>query len=114
MCQGPTYRLFSSSIERSAALLTRLRLARGSGGDEQVESVLAKVLVFRLRENCQRPRRIDRGAHVRAFPLVQLEGCGNRLAGMNDHDGGMAAAEQDDSDGVFSLGTGAANSIGIP
>jgi hypothetical protein len=33
---------------------------------------------------------------------------------MNDHDGGMAAAEQDDGEGVLSRGAGAAWPIGIP
>ena len=101
MCQGPTYRLVSAPIQR-LLIADKLRLARGSGGDEQVKSLLTQVLVLRLREHCQHSCRSDGGARVRALPLVPLESGGNRLAWMNDHDGGMAAAEQDDADGVLS------------
>ena len=79
-------------IERSG-LLTRLRLACGSGCDEQVKGLLTQVLVLGLREHSQHPRRSDSGAGVRALPLVQLESGGYRPTWMNDHDGGMAAAE---------------------
>jgi len=106
MCQGPTYRSFSVPIH-CLLLLKGLHLARGSGRDEQVKSLLTQVLVLRLREHCQHPYRCDGGAGVRAFPLVPLERGGNRLTGMNDHDGGMAAAEQEDSDGVLSRGADA-------
>jgi len=44
---------------------------------------------------------------VRALPVVPLESGGNGPARMNDHDGGMAAAEQDDAEGVLSHGAGA-------
>jgi L-asparaginase II len=33
---------------------------------------------------------------------------------MNDHDGGMAAAEQDDADGVLSFGAGTPRAIRAP
>ena len=107
------YRLFSASIERPV-LMTRLRLARGSGCDEQVKLLLTQVLVLLLREHPQHPRRSDSDAGVRALPVVPLDGGSNRPTRMNDHDGGMAAAEQDNADGVLSRGTGAASSIGIP
>ena len=99
MCQGPTYRSISVPIERSSTL-TELRLTRGSGRDEQVKSLLAQVLVFRLREHCQHPRRSDGGGRIRALPVVPLEGGVNRPPRMNDYDGGMAAGKQDDAEGV--------------
>src|ERR1039458_1202751 len=74
-------------------------LARGSRGDEQVKGLLTHVLERCLREHCQHPRRGDSGSGVRALPVVPLEGGANRLTWMNDHDGQMTAAEQDDAEG---------------
>jgi len=86
-------------------------LAHGCRRDEQVNILVGHVLVLRLREHCQHPCQGDGGSSVRALPLVPLEGGGNRLARMNDHDGRMATAQQDDAEGVLSRRAGTSGAI---
>jgi hypothetical protein len=104
----------SAPIEPLAHILSAGGLAGGSCGDEQVKSLLAHVLVLRLREHSQHSCRSDRGARVRALPLVPLEGGGNGPAWMNDNDSRMTAAEQHDAEGVVSFGAGNPEAIRAP
>jgi hypothetical protein len=82
-------------------MLTRLRLARGS---EHVKVLVGHAFVLRLREHSQHACDGGSRARVGTLPLVPLEGGRDRPAWMYDHDVGMAAAEQDDGDGVLSCG----------